>query len=327
MNETVMSGTFEHVPVLAREVLEYLTFPAGRPARLVDGTVGGGGHSALLLEQYPQLEMIGIDRDDAALGKAAETLAFAGERVRLFRGNYSELARIAAEAGWDRVDGILLDIGVSSPQIDRAERGFSWRADGPLDMRMDRRSPLTASRLLNQAPEAELERIFRCYGEVSRSRKLAAAAVERREEHPFATTADLVALCDDVLGRARPGRLPEPTLVFQALRIAVNDELGELERALPEAVNLLAPRGRIAVISFHSLEDRIVKNFFRDGAASCVCPPGLPVCVCGKIVTLEVLTRKAVTAQPDELEGNRRSAPARLRAAMKIAAGNISNNR
>lgn len=313
-----MAGTFEHIPVLGREVVKYLTFPEERPARLIDGTVGGGGHSAMLLAKYPQLELLGIDRDEDALAKAGETLAFAGERVRLVHGSYSEMVRLATEAGWDRVDGILLDIGVSSPQIDRAERGFSWRAEGPLDMRMDRRSELTASRLLNTASEREIERILREYGEVSRSRKFAAAVVRHREARPFATTADLVAVCDEVLGRTKAGRLPAPTLVFQALRIAVNDELGELTRTLPEAVGMLNKGGRIAVISFHSLEDRIVKNFFRTEAADCVCPPGLPICVCNKVSTVRILTKKACTAQPDELEHNRRSAPAKLRAAEKI---------
>ena len=313
-----MGEEFEHIPVLAGEVLEHLVFPERSPLRLIDGTVGGGGHSALLLEKYPNLELLGIDRDDAALAKARERLAFAGGRVRLVRGNYSELAARAAEAGWEKVDGILLDIGVSSPQLDQPERGFSWRADGPLDMRMDRRSILTASRLLNTAPEAELERILREYGEVAKSRKLAAAIVTQRVIRPFAMTSDFVSLCDEVLGKSRPGQLPAPTLPFQALRIAVNDELGELERALPAAVKLLNRGGRIAVISFHSLEDRIVKNFFRDEAASCVCPPGLPVCVCGKVSTLKIITRKALTAGPDELERNRRSACAKLRVAEKI---------
>ena len=313
-----MAEGFEHVPVLAGEVLAHLVFPPNRVLRLIDGTVGGGGHSALLLEKYPNLELLGIDRDDAALAKARERLAFAGGRVRLVRGNYSELAARAAEAGWEKVDGILLDIGVSSPQLDQPERGFSWRADGPLDMRMDRRSILTASRLLNTAPEAELERILREYGEVAKSRKLAAAIVTQRVIRPFAMTSDFVSLCDEVLGKSRPGQLPAPTLPFQALRIAVNDELGELERALPAAVKLLNRGGRIAVISFHSLEDRIVKNFFRDEAASCVCPPGLPVCVCGKVSTLKIITRKALTAGPDELERNRRSACAKLRVAEKI---------
>ena len=313
-----MAEEFEHIPVLAGEVLEHLVFPERSPLRLIDGTVGGGGHSALLLEKYPNLELLGIDRDDAALAKARERLAFAGGRVRLVRGNYSELAARAAEAGWEKVDGILLDIGVSSPQLDQPERGFSWRADGPLDMRMDRRSILTASRLLNTAPEAELERILREYGEVAKSRKLAAAIVTQRVIRPFAMTSDFVSLCDEVLGKSRPGQLPAPTLPFQALRIAVNDELGELERALPAAVKLLNRGGRIAVISFHSLEDRIVKNFFRDEAASCVCPPGLPVCVCGKVSTLKIITRKALTAGPDELERNRRSACAKLRVAEKL---------
>ena len=313
-----MAEEFEHIPVLAGEVLEHLVFPERSSLRLIDGTVGGGGHSALLLEKYPNLELLGIDRDDAALAKARERLAFAGGRVRLVRGNYSELAARAAEAGWEKVDAILLDIGVSSPQLDQPERGFSWRADGPLDMRMDRRSILTASRLLNTAPEAELERILREYGEVAKSRKLAAAIVTQRVIRPFAMTSDFVSLCDEVLGKSRPGQLPAPTLPFQALRIAVNDELGELERALPAAVKLLNRGGRIAVISFHSLEDRIVKNFFRDEAASCVCPPGLPVCVCGKVSTLKIITRKALTAGPDELERNRRSACAKLRVAEKI---------
>ena len=312
-----MTEDFVHVPVLAREVAESFGFSEDAPARLIDGTVGGGGHSALLLRKFPRLELLGIDRDDAALARAERTLAFAGSRVALVRGDYSAMAQFAAERGWESVDGVLLDIGVSSPQIDRPERGFSWRNDGPLDMRMDRRSPVTASRLLNTAPEAELERVFRCYGEVPRSRKLAAAVAARREERPFATTSEFAALCDAVLGRAKPGKLPSPTLPFQALRIAVNDELGELERGLAEAVRILKPSGRLAVIAFHSLEDRIVKHFFRREAAECVCPPGLPVCVCGKRASLRIVTAKAVTATGEELAVNRRAACARLRVAEK----------
>ncbi|MBO5309001.1 MAG: 16S rRNA (cytosine(1402)-N(4))-methyltransferase RsmH [Lentisphaeria bacterium] len=308
---------FEHIPVLWREVLEHLTFPSDRPARLIDGTIGGGGHSALLLKKYPALQLLGIDRDNAALTKAAETLAFAGDRVKLHRGDYSSLASAAAEYGWDKVDGILLDIGVSSPQLDHPDRGFSWRADGPLDMRMDQRSTLTASRLLNFADLDELTRIFREYGEEPKARKLAQVIVEVREKKPFATTADLVEVCDRVIGR-KPGKLPAPTLAFQALRIAVNDELGELERALPDAVKLLRKNGRLAVISFHSLEDRIVKEFLREEAAECTCPPGLPVCVCGKVKRMEIVTRKGVTASKEELAENRRAACARLRVAEKL---------
>ena len=274
-----MSGEeFRHIPVLARAVLEHLTFDASRPARLVDGTVGGGGHSAMLLEKYPKLELLGVDRDAMALDAAGTRLKFAGTRVTLVRGDYAEMAALAVEHGWDEVDGILLDIGVSSPQLDLPERGFSWRADGPLDMRMDQRSELTAGRWLNRTGEAEMERVFREYGEIGRARALARKACEMRDVAPFARTGDLVKLCDAVLGRSKPGKLPHPTLVFQAVRIAVNDELRQLETGLAAGVSMLVPGGRIAVISFHSLEDRIVKNFFRRESTGCVCPPGLPVC-------------------------------------------------
>lgn len=312
-----MKTEFEHIPVLAQEVLEYLTFPSDRPARFIDGTIGRGGHSALLLQKYPLLEMIGIDRDSEALEKASEKLAFAGNRVTLIHDKFSNLAECAAKQGWEAVDGILLDIGVSSPQLDNAERGFSWHMKGPLDMRMDQQSELTASRLLNRASEQELEQIFREYGEVKKSRLIAAAIVKRRESKPFATTTELTEICDAVLGKSKPGKLPAPTLVFQGLRIAVNDELGELTKALPAAEKLLKKGGRLAVISFHSLEDRIVKNYFRNAAASCICPPGLPICVCNKQSTLKVLTNKAVMASADELKRNRRAASARLRAAEK----------
>ena len=309
--------TFEHVPVLKNEVLEYLLFDSARPARLIDGTLGGGGHSAALLERHPLLELLGIDRDETALAAARERLApFAG-RFRAVHGNYSDMASIARENGWNEVDGVLLDIGVSSPQIDTPERGFSWRENGPLDMRMDQSGAVTASRLLNRAPESELESIFRRYGEIRSAKKLAAAIVERRKTSPFAATADLVALCDDVLGRAGKGELPRPTLVFQALRIAVNGELEELEKGLSAACGLLRTGGRLAVISFHSLEDRIVKNFMRDSSRDCICPPGLPECRCGHRASLKLVTRHVVTAGKNELAQNRRSAPARLRVAEK----------
>lgn len=314
-----MAELFEHIPVLGAEVLEFLTFPADRPARLIDGTLGGGGHSAMLLRRYPQLALLGIDRDEAALAKAAETLAFASGRTRF-------VPRQLFGAGGDRRRERLEEsrrhparhrrlIAADRPPGTRflVEGGGAARhADGPP---LGTHGPAC---LLNTAAERELERIFREYGEVAKSRKLAAAVVRARQEKPFAVTSDLVALCDGVLGRSRPGQLPAPTLVFQALRIAVNDELGELERVLPAATELLNREGRLAVISFHSLEDRIVKNFFRDEAASCSCPPGLPVCICGKIPALRVVTRKAVTAGPEELEKNRRSAPAKLRVAEKI---------
>lgn len=309
--------TFEHISVLKNEVLEHLTFAPDTPARLIDGTLGGGGHSFALLEKYPSLELLGIDRDDNALHAASEHLAPFRDRIKLVKGNYSELGNIAEENGWNSVDGVLLDIGVSSHQIDTPERGFSWRENGPLDMRMDQSSPLTAARLLNRTGEEELCRIFRDYGEIRQARKLAAAVTTRRLEKPFAETADLVAVCDEVLGRARKGELPRPTLVFQALRIAVNSELDELRTGLQAAHGLLKTGGRLAVISFHSLEDRIVKNFMREAATDCICPPGLPVCCCNHRASLRLVTRHAVTAEKQELEQNRRSAPARLRVAEK----------
>ena len=314
-----------HQSVLLNEVVE--AFPFGEEKKLlIDGTLGNGGHSAALLRKYPQLHILGIDRDTDALERAARTLAFAKDRVTLVHGNFSDLAAKLQEYGAEKADGILLDIGVSSPQLDDPSRGFSWRGNGPLDMRMDRTSPENASRLLNRASEADLAEIFREYGELRSARKLAAAVVETRQKKPFATTMDLVELCDRVLGKSRPGTLPMPTLVFQALRIAVNDELGELRQALKAAVDVLAPGGRLAVISFHSLEDRIVKRFFKEEAASCVCPPGLPVCVCGKQSSLRIITPHALTAGDEERAANRRSACAKLRIAEKKETDNKQNS-
>ena len=314
--ETTKDG-FKHLPVLYREVVDFLA-TGDKPCRLIDGTLGCGGHSSLILKANPQAQLLGIDRDGDALERAGEILSFAADRIILKRGNFSELADFASEVEWDSVDAILLDIGISSPQIDDAERGFALRLDGPLDMRMDKRSPLTASRILNNSNETELARIFYEYGEERRSRRLARAIVERREEKPFERTLEFADFCEKVLGKSRPGKLPTPTKIFQALRIAVNDELGELKKALNDAIPLLKKGGRLAVISFHSLEDRIVKEFFREQAASCVCPPGLPVCVCKHKAKVKILTRKPVTAKPDEIEFNRRAASAKLRVVEKL---------
>ena len=303
---------------MLEETVELLALPTDRECRLIDGTLGGGGHTGELLRRCPRLEVLGIDRDRQALEAAAEKCAFAADRLTLVRGDFADLDKIAAAHGWGDVDGVLLDIGVSSPQLDRPERGFSWRSEGPLDMRMDDRSPLTAGRLLNQASEEELARIFREYGEIVQARKLAAAAVARRSVKPFGTTLDLVALCDEVRGLSRPGKLPHPTLVFQALRIAVNDELGQLAKALRAATGLLKRHGRIAVITFHSLEDRIVKNHFRDESRDCICPPGLPVCTCGHRASRKLVNRKPLTPGEAELAANRRAGCAKIRAAEKI---------
>jgi 16S rRNA (cytosine1402-N4)-methyltransferase len=319
MNEDLFATSndgFRHLPVLYREVLEYLTFDG--PCRIIDGTLGSGGHSSLILKANPQAEVLGIDRDDEALERARENTRFVGERIKMVRGKFSQLTGAANETGWDSVDGILLDVGVSSPQIDDSKRGFALRLDGPLDMRMDRRSQVTASRILNNRSEEDLADIFYQYGEERKSRRLARAIVERRKEKPFERTLEFAELCESVLGKSRPGKLPTPTKCFQALRIAVNDELEELKTALKEAVPLLKKGGRLAVISFHSLEDRIVKEFFREQAASCVCPPGLPLCVCEHPAKLKILTRRPVTAQADEMDFNKRAASAKLRVAEKL---------
>ncbi len=308
---------YSHQPVLYREVVKHIAEPE-RPLRLIDGTLGCGGHSSLILRSNRQAELLGIDRDGDALERAADVLAFAAGRTRLVRGAYANMKDYAAEAGWASADAVLLDIGVSSPQLDDFSRGFSFREDAPLDMRMDRRSPVTASRILNNSSFEELARIFREYGEIQRYGKLAKAIVERREERPWSSTRELAELCEKVLGRSRKGAPPAPTLCFQALRIAVNDELGELEKGLESAIDLLAPGGILAVISFHSLEDRIVKNKFRDESTECICPPGCPVCICHHKARLKVLTKKPLTAAADELVDNPRAACAKLRVAVKI---------
>ena len=302
-----------HIPVLAVEVVEFLS--EKRPLKMIDGTLGNGGHSRLMLERNPQLEILGIDRDPAALERASENLREFGSRFCCVHGEFADLDVIAREHNWEKVDAVLLDVGVSSPQIDDPERGFSFRSEGPLDMRMDRTQKLTASRVVNFYSEEDLARIFREYGELRESRQLARAIVQAREIKPLGSTADLTAICDRILHKKRPGQLPSPTLVFQALRIEVNGELEQLQRALTAAQNILTADGRLAVISFHSLEDRIVKNFMRDASRECVCPPGLPVCVCNHHAAFTLPVRGVVTASKIELQENRRAACAKLRIA------------
>jgi len=315
-----MTEAFTHIPVLPEQTVS-LWSGEKKNGRFIDCTVGCGGHSALLLERLPEAELLAVDRDDDALERAGKRLAFAGDRVRFRKGRFSEIAALAHSAGWERADGILMDIGVSSPQIDDPSRGFSFRYDGPLDMRMDRASELSASRIVNHYSEDGLCTIFRKYGEIDPrdARNLASAIVKRRNEKAFAMTSELAGLCEAVLGRGRGRKKgpPAPTLCFQALRIEVNGELGELTKALESSVELLNPGGRLCVISFHSLEDRIVKNFFRDMAETCKCPPGLPVCICGWKPKLKVLTKHPETADEKECMENPRAACAKLRAAEK----------
>lgn len=316
-----MAGSDYHRPVLLDESLASLALRPG--SRVVDGTVGGGGHAEAILQAIaPSGSLIGLDVDEEALAACAARLACFGDRVHLERASFRELGRVLEARGVTRVDAVLLDLGVSSRQLDASQRGFRFAEESAdvtaLDMRMDARSPDTAARLLAEAPPAELERWFREYGELPGARRLAEAIVEARRTAPLRTARDLLA----VVARARVGggrRHHPATLVFQALRIAVNDELAALEEGLEAAIEALAPRGRLVVIAYHSLEDRIVKERLRAEARGCVCPPRQPVCTCGRRPRLRLLTRRAVRPSEHEVHSNPRARSARLRAAERLA--------
>ncbi len=307
---------FHHIPVLFQAVINLIA--EHTPQQIIDATVGGGGHAKGLLERLPDAQLLGIDRDDMAIAAASQNLASFKKRVTIRKGVFSDMKAIAASIGWNHADAVLMDIGVSSPQIDNSERGFSFRMDGPLDMRMNRDDTMTAAILLNTASQDELETIIRDYGEEHKARFIAHEIVKRREKKPFETTAELNQLLEKIVGFKGQHGLPPATRTFQALRIAVNRELDELSNALKSALELLSPHGVLAVITFHSLEDRIVKRFFQYEAATCVCPPKMPICTCGKKQTIEILTRKPITADEEELKSNPRAACAKLRAAMKL---------
>ncbi len=313
---------YTHIPVLSEEVISLAVSCANtvkdRPFKIIDGTLGCAGHSSMLLEKIPGSLLLGIDRDPDALKRSQEKLAPYAERVSLAEGEYASMKNITEEKDYGKADFILLDIGVSSPQIDDPERGFSFRNNGPLDMRMDQQSAKTASVVLNTYPEKDLCRIFRDYGELKEASLLAKKICQKREKEKFSTTKDFALLCEEVLKHnVRKAAPPSPTLCFQALRIEVNDELTQLKKGLEESVKLLNPGGCLAVISFHSLEDRIVKNFFQDMAVKCKCPPSFPVCICKWKPLLENITKKPVTAGEKELEKNPRAACAKLRAAAR----------
>ena len=310
--------TFSHVPVLAGETVELLRPQAG--GIFLDGTLGGGGHSGLILDSSaPDGIVVGMDRDRYALAAATERLAGYGKRFRPAHGNFADLDSVCARLGIDRLDGFLLDLGVSSHQLDTAERGFSFQQEAPLDMRMDRSQPETAADLLNTLPEQELERIIREYGEERWARRIASFIVAARAAAPVDTTLQLVDIIKGAVPRAKwEERIHPATRTFQALRIAVNDELGSLERGLRSAVERLAPGGRGVVISFHSLEDRIVKQIFREYASGCICPRLLPVCQCGRQPQVKILTGRPVTAGAAETAANPRARSAKLRAIEKL---------
>lgn len=316
-----MAGSDYHRPVLLEASLASLALRPG--SRVVDGTVGGGGHAEAMLRTIaPSGRLIGLDVDEEALAACAARLAPFGDRVHLERASFRELGRVLEELGVARVDAVLLDLGVSSRQLDAPDRGFRFAEESAdvtaLDMRMDARSPRTAAHLLAEAPAAELERWFREYGELSGARRLADAIVAARREAPLRTVRDLLR----VVARARVGggrRHHPATLVFQALRIAVNDELAALDEGLSAAIEALAPGGRLVVIAYHSLEDRIVKERLRAEARGCVCPPRQPVCTCGRAPRVRLLTRRAVRPTDEEVRANPRARSARLRAAERLA--------
>ena len=308
----------DHVPVLAAEVRSALAVEPGDT--VVDATFGAGGHATLLAEDLRGSgKLIAIDRDPSVRPYFERLKRRSGVQARFLRGAFSTVLGQLATNGV-AVDAILLDLGVSSMQIDRRERGFSYAADAPLDMRMDPAAAHSARDVVNEADERELAAIFHRYGEERYSRQIARAIVRRRHERPFERTGDLVdTIRAAIPAPARFGEGHPAKRVFQALRIAVNDELGEVERALPAALQMLRPDGRLAVISFHSLEDRIVKRFLREQERGCVCPPDFPVCTCGREPTMRAISRKAVKASAAEVAANPRAASARLRAAVKTA--------
>ena len=308
---------FHHVSVLLEECIDGLNI---RPDGIyVDGTLGGGGHSYEIAKRLTTGRLIGIDRDETALSAAGQRLRDYADRVTLVHSNFCEMDSVIRSLGYPGVDGVLLDLGVSSPQLDEGSRGFSYMADAPLDMRMDRTDALTACQVVNEWPYEELKRILYDYGEERYAPQIAGAICRRREQKPIATTLELV---DIIRGSLPPAALREKQhpakRSFQAIRIAVNDELGAVSRAMAAAIPMLNPGGRLAVITFHSLEDRIVKSSMAEAARGCTCPPSFPVCVCGKKPAVKVISRKPILPGDAELTENPRARSAKLRVCEKL---------
>jgi len=303
----------QHIPVLFHEVLDVLNpVPGGL---YVDGTIGAGGHSRGILERSsPDGQLIGIDRDPAALALAGSNLAEFSDRVTLIHGSYVELVSHLNNRNWHTVDGILIDLGLSTMQLDTPERGFSFRFDAPLDMRFDPDQSFSAADLVNEYTREELAEIIFTYGEEKFSRRIADAIIANR---PLATTKELAELIKGVVPYTR-SKIHPATRTFQALRIVVNNELNALEVFLPAALEVLKPGGRLAVIAFHSLEDRIVKRYFREESKDCICPPEIPICVCSHKAKIKEISRRPIRPEDSEIDENPRARSAKLRAAEKI---------
>jgi len=311
------SMNFAHEPVLLQESVAALALkPSGV---YVDCTLGGAGHSLAILSTEPSVRLIGIDQDPAALERASHRLHHYRDRVTLIHGNFRNLTELLAKHDIHAVDGILMDIGVSSPQLDVGERGFSYHQDAPLDMRMNPEDSVTAQDLVNTLPQRDLARIISEYGEERWASRIAQFIVKHRTDEPIRTTGQLVQIIKNAVpAGARQGGPHPARRTFQALRIAVNDELGALQAALEQSIDLLTVGGRIAVITFHSLEDRIVKEFFQTCLGRCICPPNLPVCACGQQAVLKLVNSKPIVPSPAELAKNPRSRSAKLRAAERV---------
>jgi len=312
-----MSNEFHHVSVLLEECIEGLNI---KPEGIyVDGTLGGAGHSSRIAALLTTGRHIGIDRDPIALKAAGKRLAPYADRVTLVHSNFCEIAKVLDDLNIEGVDGILLDLGVSSPQLDDGERGFSYMVDAPLDMRMNNEDSLSADTVVNTWSYDELKRILYDYGEERYAPKIAAAICSRREEKPIRTTLELVDIIRSAMPAAALREKQHPAKrSFQAIRIAVNDELGSVEKVMEDAIPRLNKGGRLAVITFHSLEDRIVKNAMANAAKGCTCPPNFPVCVCGKKPQVKIITRKPIVSGEEELERNPRARSAKLRICEKL---------
>ena len=308
---------FHHVSVLLQECIDGLNI---KPDGIyVDGTLGGAGHSSQIAARLTTGRLIGIDRDPVALKAAGERLAPYADRVTLVHSNFCDMAQVLQDLNIPGVDGILLDLGVSSPQLDDGARGFSYMTDAPLDMRMNNQDSLSAETVVNTWSQEELKRILYNYGEERYAPQIAAAICRRRTEKPIETTLELVNIIRSAMPPAALREKQHPAKrSFQAIRIAVNDELGAVEKIMTDAVGLLNPGGRLAIITFHSLEDRIVKNGMADAAKGCTCPPNFPVCVCGKKPKVKLISRKPIISGDEELEVNPRARSAKLRVCEKL---------
>ena len=308
---------FHHVSVLLDECIGGLNI---RPDGIyVDGTLGGAGHSSQIAKRLTTGRLIGIDRDPVALKAASERLAPYSDRVTLVHSNFCEVASVLKDLGISGVDGILLDLGVSSPQLDDGQRGFSYMADAPLDMRMNNEDALSAEQVVNSWSQEELKRILYDYGEERYAPQIAAAICRRRAEKPIETTFELVDVIRSAMPAAALREKQHPAKrSFQAIRIAVNDELGAAEKVMVDAIDCLNPGGRLAIITFHSLEDRIVKNGMAAASKGCTCPPNFPVCVCGKTPRVKLISRKPIVSGSEELERNPRARSAKLRVCEKL---------